>query len=142
MNYKYGDFIVGKGSIEASAGASSMYHVLTAGENLVEMQYADYWGGSGGQTAGLFLVPPNAIAPNTEPVPGSVVGCISITAAGYAVGGAYTADAPATFAADNGGRGVAWNPKLTIPPYWSVYVASPGSSAAAWYITVGGFELV
>jgi len=141
MYYKYGNFVVGECTIGAGQSASVLNELLTAGDKPVSIQFCSFYGGTPGIEIGLFLVPPNAIDPNSETLPSGVVGSIAITNAEYGQGGA-TSDVPDTFAADNGGRGAAWNAKLCIPPYWSVCVAQDGSAGTDWVIACGGFELV
>jgi len=141
MNYKYGNFVVGECTIGSGLPASVLNEVLTAGDKPVSIQFAQYYGGTGGVFLGLFLVPPNAIDPNSETLPSGVVGSIAIVSSEYGAGG-RPADEPFVFASDNGGRGNGINGAFVIPPYWGVWAAQDGSAGTDWVVTCGGFELV
>jgi hypothetical protein len=141
MNYKYGNFVVGNSTIDSGSPASVLNEVLTAGDKPVSIQFAQAYGGDAGLFIGIFLVPPNAIDPNSETLPSGVVGSIAITSAQYLPGG-RTQDIPYTFSSDSGGRGNGINGAFVIPPYWGVWVAQDGSAGADWVVTCGGFELV
>lgn len=136
MTHALGRFLIDGTTIPASSAAETLYRIFTAGDKAVQIQFIQYHGGDSGESLQLFLVPANAqypVKPSTMP------GSIAITPPGGMRGATGTPDEPATVTA-GGGTGQGVKPFI-IPPFYSVGATIDASNTAAYYLTIGGFEI-
>jgi len=138
-----GRFIIAKGELPAGSDANVLGRVMEAGEKPIEVHFIQWSGGDSGEFARLALIPPAILgsAPSLTLNQGDIDGSIAVTPVEYMGGGVWTSVIPQALGSDNGGRGSPRFEKFVIPPWYALALAANASPAAAWVVTIGGYEL-
>jgi len=136
MTHALGRFLIEGTTLPAGSAGETSYRIFTAGGKAVEIQYIQYHGGDSGESLQLFLMPANVQYPAK---PSAIPGSIAITPPGGMRGATGTPDEPATVTAGAGtGQGVK---PFVIPPFYSLSATMDSTNTAAYYLTIGGFEI-
>jgi len=136
-----GRFLISSKEIPASSGAEKFFHLFTAPGVPVEIHFVQYHGGDATEFYQISLVPPTITLDGTLG-PSDVAGTIAIVSPEYMGGGNGTVARPMALGSDNGGRGSPRFAKFIVPPDYQIAMIQGAGNAAAFVVTVGGFELV
>jgi hypothetical protein len=137
----YSNFLISSGEIPAGSDAGKFFPLFSApNKSAVEIHYVQYYGGDASEAVMLILVPPTVVINGTTG-PSDHPGTIAITPNGYMGDTVFTQNSPEALGSQNGGRGSPRFEKFVVPANYQVAVMQNTANSAAWYVTVGGFEI-
>mgnify|MGYP003149510176 CR=1 FL=1 len=136
MTHALGRFLIRETTISAGSTAEVFYRVFTAGEKAISLSNLQYYGGDSGENLQLFLIPANVMAAGLKP--SDAPGSIALTHNGQMNGAKGTVEFPSTVVGEP--MAFRW-PMTVIPPFCSIAANMDASNAAAWVVTIGGFEI-
>ena len=137
----YGRFLIASESIPAGSDAGVLFPLFSAPGVCVQIHFVQYYGGDASEAIMLVLVPPTK-ALNGTTSPSDIPGTIAITPNGYMGDTVFTEDSPEALGSQNGGRGSPRFEKFVVPPNYQIAMMQNTANTAAWFCTVGGFEVV
>ena len=136
MTHNLGRFLIKEATIDAGSTAEVLFRVFTAGDKPMAIANIQYYGGDNGEDLQLFLLPANAMSSGLKP--SDIAGSIALTNFGIMNGAKGTVEFPSTVLGEPSSN--RW-PMLVVPAFCSIAANMNASNAAAWVVTIGGFEV-